>query len=511
MPKVVSKYLITKRRLILYVNYGQNTGTGSLGAEVEMLKSAVSKYFDIYDIRVTYETVAFFVRCSPSDLESSFDGVRTALVPRNYVPFLQKRGGEFVIVVGKRRAPGRHRNIANIALLAVTLVSTTITGAILWANYYNQANLFTPDTIINGIIFFVLPIMLILGSHEMGHFVVARHYKVNASLPYFLPSIPPLGTLGAFISIRDPFPNRKALLEIGLAGPVVGFMVSIPVAIAGFMLTQMNLVHVIVTPGSPVFKAPFLFNFMMSFFPFSSGSFIIFPTAFAAWVGFFATALNLLPAGQLDGGHIARALLGDNARYLGWGTLAVLIVLSINFTSWIFIALFVMILGVRHPPPLNDVSKLKIDRKMLGAIAAAMFLISFTPIPVTTIPAYTSFSITSATTSVTVNNTSVQKLQLTVTSTGNTGESITLSSLQSATGYTHFEMLFAQGAVPINNSGYTGSLSFTLGAGKQANVSVEIAESNPNVTPVQPGQYLLDVLGVTTNFRILYAIAVIAQ
>ncbi len=493
------------------MNYGHYAASGSLGAEVEMLKSAVSNYFDVYDIRVTYETVAFFVRCTPSELESKFDEVRKQLVPKNYVPFLQKRGGEFAIIVGKRRPMGRHGNIPNIVLLAVTLVSTTVTGAILWSNYYNQANTFTPDSIVNGIIFFVFPLMLILASHEMGHFIVARRYHVNASLPYFLPSIPPLGTLGAFISIRDPFPNRKALLEIGIAGPIVGFLVSIPVAIAGFMLTQMNLVHVIVVPGTPVFKAPFLYDFMMSFFPFSSGSFIIFPTAFAAWVGFFATALNLLPAGQLDGGHVARALLGDNARYLGWATLAVLIVLSLNFTSWIFIAFFVMILGVRHPPPLNDISKLKIDRKMLGAIAAAMFLISFTPIPVTTIPAHTSFSMTSATTSVMVNNTSTQTFLLNVKSTGNTVENITLSSVQSTSGYPYFLMLFAPGSAPPNSSVYKGSLTFKLAAATETNVTVSIAEINPNSNPVPPGHYTLEVFGVASGFRTVFTISVTAQ
>ena len=489
------------------MSYSQYAATGSLRAEVEMLKSAISNHFEVYDIRVTYETVAFLVRCAPSDLERKFDGVRRDLVPKNYVPFLQKRRGEFAIIVGKRRPLGRKGNIPNIVLLAVTLITTTVTGAILWANYYNLPDTFTPDTIVNGIIFFVFPLMLILASHEMGHFMVARRYNVNASLPYFLPSIPPLGTLGAFISIRDPFPNRKALLEIGIAGPIVGFLVSIPVAIAGFMLTQMNLVHVIVVAGTPVFKAPFLYDFMMSFFPFSSGTFIIFPTAFAAWVGFFATALNLLPAGQLDGGHIARALLGDNARYLGWGTLAVLIVLSLNFTSWIFIALFVMILGVRHPPPLNDISKLKIDRKMLGAIAAAMFLISFTPIPVTTIPAYTSFTMTSATTSVIVNNTSPQTFLLTVTNTGNTAENITLSSVQSTSGYTHFAMLFAPGAAPPGSSAFKGSLTFMLAVGKEANVTVSVAEINS----VSPGTYRLEVLGVATDYRSIFAIPVIAQ
>lgn len=492
------------------MDYGQYGRAGSLGAEVEELKSVVSRYFDIYDIRVTYQAVAFFVNCNPSDLEEKFDGVRLAMVPKNYIPFLQKRGGEYSIVVWKRKPVGKKGNVANIILLAVTLVTTTITGAILWSNYYHLPQLFTPSTVLNGIVFFVFPLMLILGSHEMGHFVVARKYRVSASLPFFLPSIPPLGTLGAFISIRDPFPSRKALLEVGIAGPIVGFLVSIPVAIAGFMLTQVNLVHVIITPGTPVFKAPYLYNVMMSLFPFSSGSYIIFPTAFAAWVGFFATALNLLPAGQLDGGHVARALLGDNSKYLAWATLAGMIVLSIYFTSWILIALFVMILGVRHPPPLNDISKLRINRKMLGAVAAAMFLISFTPIPVTTSPANPNFMMTSTATSVNVNSTVAETFIITLTNQGNLAENISISAAQNSSGYAYFETQFAPGVSTANGTRFGPSAHVLVPIGQSANVTVKIFELNPQTVKVPAGTYSITILGKSGSITRTYTIRVIA-
>ncbi|MBX8632084.1 MAG: site-2 protease family protein [Thermoplasmata archaeon] len=493
------------------MQYGQYGRSGSLGTEVEMLKSAVARYFDVYDIRVTYDAVAFFVKCEPSTLEEKFDNLRLDLVPRNYVPFIRKRGAEYAIIIGKRKPIGRKGNLANIILLCVTLVSTTITGAILWSNYYRLPELFTPSTILNGIVFFVFPLMLILGSHEMGHFVVARRYRVNASLPYFLPSIPPLGTLGAFISIRDPFPNRKALLEIGIAGPIVGFLVSIPVAIVGFMLTQVNLVHVIVAPGAPVFKAPFLYNLMMSFFPFSSGSYIIFPTAFAAWVGFFATALNLLPAGQLDGGHVARALLGDNSRYLAWATLIVMIILSLFFTSWILIALFVMILGVRHPPPLNDISKLRVNRKMLGAVAAAMFLISFTPIPVTTNPANPSFMMTSTANTVSVNNSTAQSFVLTLTNTGNMAENITVSVQQNTSGSAYFETLFALSSNASNSSSFSPVLRVHVRLGDTANVTVKIFEINPKLQPPAPGTYIVTIVGNSNGYVRAYSVSVVAS
>ncbi len=281
-------------------------------------------------------------------------------------------------------------------------------------------------------------------------------------------------------------------------------------AIAGFMLTQVNLVHVIITPGTPVFKAPYLYNVMMSLFPFSSGSYIIFPTAFAAWVGFFATALNLLPAGQLDGGHVARALLGDNSKYLAWATLAGMIVLSIYFTSWILIALFVMILGVRHPPPLNDISKLRINRKMLGAVAAAMFLISFTPIPVTTSPANPNFMMTSTATSVNVNSTVAETFIITLTNQGNLAENISISAAQNSSGYAYFETQFAPGISTVNGTRFGPSAQVLVPIGQSANVTVKIFELNPQTVKVPAGTYSITILGKSGGITRTFTIRVIA-
>jgi len=459
---------------------GTYRSPSTIGEEIERLKSVISSRFSIYDIRVTYDAVIFFISANPDTLEQDFDEVRKVLVPQNYIPFLQRHGGEMTITVGKRKPIGKKGNIPNIVLLVLTLISTTVTGAFLWAGYYEESSIFTLSNILNGIVFFVVPVMLILGTHEMGHYVVAKRHHVNASLPYFLPSIPPIGTLGAFISIRDPFPSRRALLEIGIAGPIAGFLVTIPVAVVGFILTQMNPVPPqILPPGAEVFSVPFLYSLILSLFRFPSST-SIFPTAFAAWVGFFATALNLLPAGQLDGGHVARALLGESSKYLGWATLLAMVILSFGFESWLLMALFVLLVGFRHPPPLNDVTKLKLNRKMLGAIAAAMFLVTFTPFPVTSVPANLSYSMTATPQNISIpNSTSTGQLMISISNQGNTLETINLSQMPDAYFVSAFQTM----------GGLNGSYALLkLKVGETVNVSVSVA---PTRFLTQPGTYPL--------------------
>lgn len=456
---------------------------------MERLRNVVRSQFEIYDIRVSYDAVVFFVSCNPATLESKFDAVRTALVPADYIPFVQKRGGEYTITVAKRKPVNKRGILWNISLLAATLVATTITGAILWAGYFNLANWLTLGNILNGIVFFVAPVMLILGTHEMGHYVVAKRFNVSASLPFFLPSLPPLGTLGAFISIRDPFPNRKSLLEIGIAGPIAGFLVTIPVAFLGLILTQMNPVAAApLSPGESVFSVPYLYDIIISMFTFGTNV-NFFPTAFAAWVGFFATALNLLPAGQLDGGHVARALLGEQSKYVGWGTVAAMLILSFEFESWIIIAFLVLILGVRHPPPLNDISRLKVSRKMLGAVALAMFLVSFTPFPITTVPSNTSFNLTSGTGTVMMNSSGVQYFTVTVTNTGNVQESVNITQLRSS----YFVATFSPSG---SSNQFLGYVLLTVDPGGSAGATVKLAV----VQTTAAGSYLVHIHGESSGF-----------
>ena len=283
----------------------------------------------------------------------------------------------------------------NIALLILTIITTTITGSTLWMGYQGEAfsdsfldtmitATFTPEFVLNGALFFSLPLMVILGTHELGHYFMSRHYGVNASLPFFIP-IPPgisvLGTMGAFISMREPMPNKKALFDIGIAGPIAGLVMAIPVTIIGFLLTE-PVEHIYTAGHGPNVGIgfPFLFQILYTLFTPDGG---LHPTAFAGWVGLFVTALNLLPAGQLDGGHVARALMGEKSKYLSYTTLTIMILVgSFLYPAWLILGILIMFLGAYHPPPLNDLADLDVKRKAMGVFSIVLLVLCFTPQPI---------------------------------------------------------------------------------------------------------------------------------
>jgi Zn-dependent protease len=256
-----------------------------------------------------------------------------------------------------------------------------------WASY-DQVPLFSAQSVLFGSLSFALPLLLILGTHEMGHYLMARRHKVAASLPFFIPSIPPLGTFGAVISMREPIPDKRALLDIGIAGPLAGLAMTIPLAILGLWLTDVGgkTVSIAEQGGAILVSFPLLYEILALFMPVSAGM-ALHPLAFAAWVGFFVTALNLLPAGQLDGGHIARALLGEKARYLSYAAVAALFVFSFFYVGWAIIAILIVFLGVRHPPPLNDFTALDLKRRFAGGFTVFILVFTFVLIPVQEVPA----------------------------------------------------------------------------------------------------------------------------
>src|SRR5439155_784882 len=269
-------------------------------------------------------------------IDGPFDALRQDLVPKDYIPTITQERGELLVHV-QRRPKARFAGVqVNLILLIVTVLTILFFGgAWNWADYSGKPIL-SAESIGYGAAFFSVPLLAILGCHEMGHYVVAKRYHVRASLPFFLPSIPPLRTLGAFISMRDPIPNRRALLDIGVAGPLVGFVIAIPVTLAGLALTA-------ATPGNALAESPqpsILFLVLSQFFP-VSGAVAQHPLAFAGWVGLFVTAINLLPAGQLDGGHVARALLGRRQFYISWAAVLILFGLSAFYPGW-FILGFVI-------------------------------------------------------------------------------------------------------------------------------------------------------------------------
>lgn len=366
----------------------------SLTDEVETVKAIVGRFFPIYEVRVRPEAIAFYIRIDSYLLDEKFEGLRQELKGRQYIPILRQEGGEHILFIQRKPKAKVRGPILNLILLIATVASTVYAGMLLWASTYGQgSNLYTLSNIVNASIFFALPLMAILGTHEMGHYIVAKRHGVAASLPFFIPApLTLIGTLGALISMREPIPNKKALLDIGIAGPLAGLAVAFPITLIGLYMNALDPRFAGPNIGGGIsINLPLIYTFLLYLVPLPNGA-LLHPTAFAGWVGFFVTAINLLPAGQLDGGHVARALLGEKSRYLSYAAFLTLLILGFMFFfSWLILAFFVLLIGLKHPPPLNDISEIHVGRKSLGFAVLIVLILSFTLEPLVQIPVETDF------------------------------------------------------------------------------------------------------------------------
>ena len=368
------------------------------GPEIDWLRAEVSRFFPVYETRVTPVSLVLLVHADPSTLEQKFDALRQDLWPRFYVPQLHYGGGEYSVEIVRRPTRSSAWGFwVNLSLLAATIVSTTFAGAFLWLAYVGRATLIPSDFLWGGV-YFAAPLLAILGLHELAHFVVARHHHVEASLPYFLAVPPPyliFGTFGAFISLREPIPSRKVLFDIGAAGPLAGFAVAIPVTIAGIFLsvhapvlspTNCGPTILGVNYGDLLIGLPIIWQGLAAFVPNASAIISLHPLALAGWVGLLVTSINLLPAGQLDGGHVFRSLFRDGSRFVSYA--AVIFLALVGFLTlylgWLLFAGLIILLGVRHPPPLNDVSPLGLRRYVIGAFVVAVLVVGFVLVPIST-------------------------------------------------------------------------------------------------------------------------------
>lgn len=402
--------------------------------EIEDLKRKVSRFFSVYDVRVGLDALAFYLRVNEDMLEENFENLRNLLKP-NYIPMLTYEGGEHILFVMKKPRMKYRGTRVNLVLLILTIITTTISGSLLWTSYdaaiagiavseINGMEVFNPANLLFGAIFFSIPLLLILGTHETGHYLMAKKHGVAASLPFFIPMIPPLGTLGAVISMREPIPNKKALIDIGAAGPIAGLIIAIPVTIAGLILTGVYNAPVQPNePGGMMLFNPLILIGLSNLIPIESDV-LAHPTFFAGWVGILVTALNLLPAGQLDGGHIVRALFGEKTRYIGIATVVIMFFLGFvfNYFGYVFLIVIIMVLGggLSHPPPLNDVTKLDRKRIMVGVLALIIFVGSFHPAPIQPqeLPDY-GFDLTSEINQANVSQGGFAEFNISVTNTGN--------------------------------------------------------------------------------------------
>ena len=367
-------------------NPSEPTGKFVTNLDIELLKSEVGQYFPFYDMKYGLDTVIFFCRVDETLLENNFDLLRISLSKKGYIPMLRYENGEHAIYIIKKPERKKKPIWINIVLLIATIFTTTLAGSFQWVGIYNAdiIEMLSPFYILNGFVFFSIPLLLILGVHEMGHYFSSKKHNVEASLPYFIPLPPPiftLGTFGALISTREPIPNRKALLDIGVAGPICGFLVAIPVSLLGLFFMQQNPILPSADSEGFTIMFPLILQFLSSFFIIPQNT-IIHPTAFAGWVGLFVTALNLLPVGQLDGGHVARALFKEKSKYVTWVVIGAILILGLFYTGWFIFAIFIIfLLGTHHPAPLNELQNLDIRRKIIGLIALIIFVLCFASIP----------------------------------------------------------------------------------------------------------------------------------
>ena len=280
----------------------------------------------------------------------------------------------------------------HLLLFVLTLVSTTLVGASHYVGFkadFNEPQ-FTIDTMffLRGL-WYSLTILAILGCHELGHYLACRYYNVDASLPFFIPMpIFLTGTMGAFIRIREPIPLKRQLFDIGIAGPIAGFVVAMPLLFMGVAMS-----HVAKLPpdfqglelGEPLlFKAT---SWLLWGTQAQGYSVNMHPMAFGAWFGLIATALNLIPIGQLDGGHISYAVLGRRSSDVTVAALGVVMLLSLFVsTSWlvwtILMGLLLLLFGRHHPRVYDEEVPLDSTRLKLAVFALFMLVVCFTPAPI---------------------------------------------------------------------------------------------------------------------------------
>jgi membrane-associated protease RseP (regulator of RpoE activity) len=305
--------------------------------------------------------------------------------------------------------PGRPRVWINGLLFVLTVISTLFVGSL-----YSDTglvidsawDLLRPSNLIKGLPF-AATLLGILAAHEFGHYFAARYHKVAVTLPYFIPMPLTFGTLGAFIQLKEPIPDRRKLFDIGVAGPLAGLVLAVPLLFIGLASSEVA----VPPPGVPLLlegnSILYLTAKWLTFGeilpdPATGRDVFMNQITFGAWIGMLVTALNLLPVGQLDGGHTVFAMFGRKARYANLVTVALLTVFAvaglpfvqnllpglstIGYSGWfLWLFLIVAMIGVEHPPALDDVTTLDARRRIIGFIVIVIFVLTFVPVPMRTL------------------------------------------------------------------------------------------------------------------------------
>jgi len=356
------------------------------------------------------------------DTAAAYDQLADALRPLEVTPLFRKDKDSHVVILTQgviRPKPSNAR--VNLILFILTAISVLFAGTYytLAGNYDGPANpnfrTLLPYFIksAGGGAAFAVSLLAILLAHEFGHYLAGRYHKTHVTLPYFIPFPLNFGTLGAFIQLKEPPKNRRILLDIGIAGPIAGLVVAIPVVILGLSLSQISPIpahlpqgqilqiegnsilyllskflvfgKLLPEPGSYGSLPPLLY-WIRYFFtgqpvPLGGVDVMLHPVAWAGWAGLLVTALNLIPAGQLDGGHVLYVLLGKRASALLPVILIALALLGLVWPGWWLWAFLIFLLGRSHAEPLDQITALDPQRQAVAVLGLVIFILVFTPVP----------------------------------------------------------------------------------------------------------------------------------
>lgn len=339
------------------------TKPSNIVAQFEEIRFIVESELDIEEGFIDRGVPTFYVKLK-EDSKRAFLRIAKQMEARGFMAVLRRRDEKVVLRAVPKPFVKPSRKSINIGLFLATLTTVFISG------YFLSGDIF-------GASMFTVAIMAILGSHEMGHKLMADKHGIRATYPYFIPGFPPIGTFGAVIQQKSLPPNRDALFDIGFAGPITGFVVSMIITVIGVQQSGLILESE-VPPTATFIPIPLLFQFIIVLFPPAGIGEVIqlHPVAFAGWVGMVITMLNLVPVGMFDGGHVARSLFSKRTHqilsYLG------IILLVLIWYPMAFLALFFSF--YRHPGPLDDVSPPTTLRKLAALGLIAIFILCVVPI-----------------------------------------------------------------------------------------------------------------------------------
>lgn len=386
--------------------------------ETDVLTGIVSRLFRVDEVTLGDPKRGFIARYRGQLLrepDEAYDQLAEALRAYNITPLFRLEGGrQTVLLMPGVPRPKAGRISTNILLFVLTLLSVLFAGAII--SYSGPV----PDDPV-GVVWtllsnlwagwpFAASLLSILLAHEFGHYFAGKAHGVAVSLPYFIPfPLPPLGTMGAFIQMKSMPRNKRALLDLAIAGPLAGLAVAVPVLLYGLSLSHLARVEAVpgafaegnsilyllakylvfgqFLPAPPGLDGLPLLQHWVGFFflgrpsPVGSLDVFIHPVALAGWAGLLVTFLNLIPVGQLDGGHVLYALFGERVRKVLPVALAVLLLLGFFWSGWWLWAGLIFLLGRSHAQPLDQITPLDLPRKALAAFLLLVFLLVLTPVP----------------------------------------------------------------------------------------------------------------------------------